>query len=60
MLLSTGREVVEYKEPNGSTFAEIAGGSQMTDAEWAEYCAKIVALSLQQSRARRAARKVRT
>ncbi len=52
MELSTGRKVVERAEPNGSTFAEIEGGGEMTAAEWDEYCARIRALTLEQSRAR--------
>ena len=59
MILSTGREVVEYKEQNGSTFAEIAGGLQMSESEWEEYCSKIRALSLQQSRERLTNRKTK-
>lgn len=59
MLLSTGRNVVEYAEKNGSTFAEIEGGLVMTDAEWEEYCARIRAFNQQQKRARLASREVR-
>jgi len=56
MILSTGRNVIEYAEKNGSTFVEIEGGEQMTNSEWDEYCAHIKALSLEQSRARLAGR----
>lgn len=52
MKLSTGRKVIEHAELNGSTFAEIEGGDEMTNAEWEEYCARIRALTLEQSRAR--------
>lgn len=57
MILSTGRKVIERAEPNGSTFAEIEGGETMTNAEWEEYCANIRALTLEQARARLAARR---
>lgn len=56
MKLSTGRNVMEYEQTNGSTFAEIEGGAEMTGAEWEEYCANIRALTLEQSRERIAAR----
>jgi len=60
MILSTGRKVIEYAEPNGSTFAEIEGGLAMTEAEWEEFCARIRLYTLADYRARMAARRERT
>ena len=38
MKLSNGGEVKESKI-NGATFAEMADGGSMSEAEWEEYCA---------------------
>ncbi len=57
MILTTGRKIVEFAQSNGSTYAEIEGGHEMTEAEWDEYCAYIRTLTLEQSRKRLANRK---
>ena len=45
--LTTGTVIAHRREPNGSQFAFIVGreADGMTEAEWLEYCARIVALN---------------
>lgn len=59
MILSTGRTVIEWRLPNGATFAGIGEtGGELTPEEWTEYAQRIRALSTEEARARLAARRV--
>ena len=53
----SGRVVEEFAMSNGATHVEISGGANLTESEWEEYCAHVRALSLEQSRQRKATRK---